>query len=213
MDSNTGIDSDRKNSLRVKKDFIDYTKLPIAQKRFLMNHYGNRNTMNEGKVLTAAELARKFGVTYLTARKWKNCQGSTTRKKRQGNYKITNKMKLYIKKEAGNKLTLSENASIENIRQKVINKFGNKYFIKTGKELSISHECIRLQMNKVLTKPRKLKKSFVLTENHVLLRKEFCENLLNQKDFDFNNILFTDEKKFQLHRHINLGCNLIRLTK
>ena len=121
-------------------------------------------------------------------------------------------MKDFIIKQADNKLTGVDHASVSCIRQRVIKQFEKDYKEKHGKTLKISQECMRKHMNTLLSKPRKLRKSFLLTQSNIEYRKKWCQDVLDS-GVKLSNIFFTDEKKFYLHRHIHVGQNYIRLTK
>ena len=88
-------------------------------------------------------------------------------------------MKEFIIKHAGNKLTGIEHASVSCIRQKVLKAFGSNYREKYGKALRISQTCMRNHMNTFLSKPKKLRKSFLLTQSNIEHRKKWCQDILD----------------------------------
>jgi len=124
---------------------------------------------------------------------------------------MTTKIKQFIIEQAGNKRTCSEEASAYAIANKIIKRFKGDYSTK-DKQFSISHECVRLHMNKLLTKPQKIKKGFLLTPENIKQRKNLCESIINNK-IKADEIFFTDEKTFALNKFINSGTNRIILTK
>ncbi|MBM4210839.1 MAG: helix-turn-helix domain-containing protein, partial [Gammaproteobacteria bacterium] len=203
--------SQKSQSSQNEQSVLDLTKEPLKEKRRLLYIYGN----DRDRIYTTKELAEKFGVTLKTARKWRNCgdiKKAKRKERKKGSYKISKKMEEFIIKHAGNKLTNVEQASVSCIRKKVLRAFGSSYREKNGKTLMISQTCMRNHMNTLLSKPRKLRKSFMLTPRNIEHRKEWCDKILST-GVNLSNIFFTDEKKFCLHRHIHRGKNYIRLTK
>ena len=67
-------------------------------------------------------------------------------------------------------------------------------------------------MNTLLYRPKRLRKSFLLSQINIEHRKKWCQDILDT-GVNLSNIFFTDEKKFYLHKHIHGGQNYIRLTK
>jgi hypothetical protein len=144
-------------------------------------------------------------VSKRTARRWRDCGGVSVRKKRiQKPYKLTRKMAKFIKDEAGNNLTCIQGSSISDMTSKINSKFGSTNHI--------SRTTTSRYLKRILGKPRKIKKSFELTEKNILQRYEFCKNII-ENNIQANQIFFTDEKKFYLKKPINKGTNYIRLTK
>ena len=197
--------------LRTRKTSIDAKNLDRDTRNSYIYLLGNKNSLGI-KPWSISELARAFDCNYLTAKKWVECGGNTKRKPRiRRNTKMTTKIKQFIVKEAGNKLTCSQGASAYAVASKIIKTFKEEYGTKE-KEFKISHECVRLHMNKLLAKAQKIKKGFLLTPDNIKQRVSFCESIINNV-IKFNEIFFTDEKTFSLNKFINAGTNRIRLTK
>jgi hypothetical protein len=209
----------------IKNNGIDLAKISSKEIRNSLIYVDGNKTSDPNHIpLSIPQLAKKYGVNYRTAQKWKNCNGQTHRKKRvKRNTKMTCKIKDFIKQQAGNKLTTIGRASPNILVKKVIKKFGEEYkkdvlkkigdeYITVTKEFSISNTCIRNHLNKILTKAKKIKKSFKLTENNVNSRKNFCD-WINENSKDYKDIFFTDEKIFELEKGFHRGTNYIRLTK
>lgn len=195
---------------RINKNInvIDLKALPMQEKYPLIYVDGNHTSDKNHKPLTITQLAKKYGVNYLTAKKWKECDGNTKRKKRvRRDRKMTKEIKEFIKEKAGNKLTLIGNASPNALVSKIIKKFS-----KVDKPLTISTSCVRRHMNKILSKARKIRKSFLLTKNNVVNRKTYCDEI-NENSKYYQEIFFTDEKIFELEKYFHRGTNYIRLTK
>jgi hypothetical protein len=179
----------------------DLTK---QQRNTLIYYDGTKSEFNPNP-LSIAELAIKYNVSKRTARTWRDCGGIHVRKKRiEKPYKLTRKMAEFIKEEAGNNLTCIQNSSISDMTSKINIKFGSTNHI--------SRTTTARYLKRVLGKPRKIKKSFELTEKNIKQRYEFCKNVIENK-IQANQIFFTDEKKFYLKKPINKGTNYIRLTK
>jgi len=197
--------------LRTRKTSIDAKNLDRDTRNSYIYLLGNKNSLGI-KPWSISELARAFDCNYLTAKKWVECGGNTKRKPRiRRNTKMTTKIKQFIVKEAGNKLTCSQGASAYAVASKIIKTFKEEYGTKE-KEFKISHECVRLHMNKLLAKAQKIKKGFLLTPDNIKQIVSFCESIINNV-IKFNEILFTFEKTFSLNKFINAGTNRIRLTK
>jgi len=197
--------------LRTRKMTIDAKKLDRDTRNSYIYLLGNKNSLGI-KPWTISELARAFDCNYLTAKKWVECGGNTKRKPRiRRNTKMTTKIKQFIVKEAANKLTCSEGASAYAIASK-INKTFKKEYDTEEKEFQISNECVRLHMNKLLAKPLKIKKGFLLTPENIKQRISFCDSIISNK-IEYNEVFFTDEKTFSLNKFINGGTNRIRLSK
>ena len=197
--------------LRTRKTSIDAKNLDRDTRNSYIYLLGNKNSLGI-KPWSISELARAFDCNYLTAKKWVECGGNTKRKPRiRRNTKMTTKIKQFIVKEAGNKLTCSQGASAYAVASKIIKTFKEEYGTKE-KEFKISHECVRLHMNKLLAKAQKIKKGFLLTPDNIKQRVSFCESIINNV-IKFNEIFFTVEKTFSLNKFINAGTNRIRLTK
>mgnify|MGYP006372178767 FL=1 len=174
--------------------------------------FGNKNDSNVDdngvprEPLTAKQLAEKFKVSFKTAMKWKSCKTEveTHRKKRtvKKPYKFNRYIKSYIIKEAGNKLTGIQFASSKDMTEKINTKF----------KTNLSKTTVSRYLKKVLSKAYKIKKSFVLTEDNIKKRYDFCKTLIENK-ISGKDIFFTDEKKFYLQKPMNRGSNYVRLTK
>ena len=174
--------------------------------------FGNKNDSNVDdngvprEPLTATELAKKFKVSFKTAKRWKDCKTEfqTQRKKRtvKKPYKFNKKIKSFIIKEAGNKLTSIQFVSSKDMTEKINENFG----------IGLSQTTVRRYLKKVLSRAYKIKRSFTLTEENMRERYEFCKTLIENK-IKGKDIFFTDEKKFYLQKPMNRGTNYVRLTK
>ena len=121
--------------------------------------------------------------------------------------KIPYYIQKYIYNQFANKWTGGEDKrSIRNIMAKVNRKFNLK-----GKE-KISRSAIQRFALLEFGKPRKTLKRPLLTGKHLSKRKEFADYIINEK-VDYNNIFFTDEKRFLLNFVPNKQTYQIRLTK
>jgi hypothetical protein len=194
---------------RVNSDVDDLPKvlkieeITKQQRNFLIYYYGTKSEHNPNP-LSTTELARRFNVSERTARTWRDKKGVHVRKKRvEKAYKLTRKMAEFIKTEAGNNLTCIQNSSISDMTAKINNNFTSTH---------ISRTTTARYLKRVLTKPRKIKKSFELTEENIKQRFEFCKNVI-ENNIKADQIFFTDEKKFYLKKPVNKGTNYIRLTK
>jgi len=164
--------------LRTRKTSIDAKNLDRDTRNSYIYLLGNKNSLGI-KPWSISELARAFDCNYLTAKKWVECGGNTKRKPRiRRNTKMTTKIKQFIVKEAGNKLTCSQGASAYAVASKIIKTFKEEYGTKE-KEFKISHECVRLHMNKLLAKAQKIKKGFLLTPDNIKQRVSFCESIIS----------------------------------
>ena len=129
------------------------------------------------------------------------------RKKMMKRTKIRYDVQKYIFKQFANKRTGgADKRSLRNVMAKVNRKFKLK-----GKEKITFGAIQRFTICK-FNKPRKILKRPLLTLNHVQKRNEFADYILNEK-VDFNNIFFTDEKRFLLNFVPNKQTFQVRLTK
>ena len=79
-------------------------------------------------------------------------------------------------------------------------------------QTELSKSTVQRYLKRVLSKAFKIRKSFTLTEANIKERFEFCRDLI-ENNIKGKDILFTDEKKFYLHKPMNKGTNYMRLTK
>ena len=114
---------------------------------------------------------------------------------------MSNKIKSYIKKTAGDKLTGREGASSRIMAMKLFRKFKIKRTAPT----------VNKWLNTVIGKPKKGRRTFLLREKDRIKSMKFCSKI-EEKKIKAKHIFFTDEKKFVVEKHLNPQTNQIRLT-
>jgi transposase len=146
------------------------------------------------------EIAKTLKVSHQLVYKWKNKQVEPRKPRKP---KLTKKYLKLMREWAEGKSTGVDMASSRKITRKLNFKFKN---------LSVSHMTVNRTLNKILTKPRKLRKVFYLNDDHLQQRKDFCEYIL-EEGIKGEDIFFTDESNFDLSNNINKQTNKVRLSK
>ena len=85
----------------------------------------------------------------------------------------------------------------------------NKQLKDDGKTITIHKSTICRILNKELGKPRKIKRTFILSKENKKRRVEFCQKMLS-KNIKGNQILFTDETVIDMGSYTH---DSIRLSK
>ena len=108
--------------------------------------------------LTIRQIATKFGVSIGTFQRWKDRSSvrSLSRKKKG---KINMKVKNFIYKCAADKFTGIERASSRVIANKIKKKFRRD-------RIKVCHSTVNNCIKKILTKPRRARRTFVLNSEH-----------------------------------------------
>ena len=91
-----------------------------------------------------------------------------------------------------------------------INKYLRIHKVKDskGRIMTVTHSTINSYLNRVLGKPKKIRKVFYLSETQKKERVKFCEMIL--KKYKKGNIFWTDETQIDL---CNFTRDYIRLSK
>lgn len=80
-----------------------------------------------------------------------------------------------------------------------------------NRPISISYKTINNYLKEYYGKPRKIRKTFYLTEDQMKKIKEFCQTILH-KNISYDNVMLTDECKISLiayiHDRIQLGSSM-----
>ena len=84
----------------------------------------------------------------------------------------------------------------------------NNVLDSRGKIITVSFKTICRYLNEQLGTPRKIRKSFYLTEKQKEERVKFCKDILS-RGLTYKDIMFTDETKIELGSYTN---DLIRLS-
>jgi len=147
------------------------------------------------------ELSRIFEISRTTVSKWKNkVNFQDTKRKRKS--KLSRDIKRYLLKRARNKYTGIDGASSRKLSIEIRNKFS----------LNISKTTINNWLNRLLNKPVKAKKTFILRKKDKDKRIEFANYIINN-NISGKSIFFTDEKRFVLNSPLNKQTNQIRMDK
>jgi hypothetical protein len=159
--------------------------------------------MRKQTKMTIKSLATKYDLKYTTVRRWKDRTTTTiTKKTGQRRTKYNQTIKRHIYKLAANKFTGAEQASSRKIMFKIRRKF----------KVDITHATVNNYLRKMLKKPRRAQKTFVITSDYKEKRLEFSK-YIKENNIKGNQIFFTDEKRFYSHVKMNPQVNQIRLTK
>lgn len=144
------------------------------------------------------QIAKMIKVSSMTVAKWKN-QDTIIDKKRRRKTKMNRKIKNFLIRKTKNKFTGINKASSRKLAREIEKVFN----------LNISYRTVTNWLNRVLKKPIKAKKTFLLRERDKKRRIEFAQ-MINDKKISGKNIFFTDEKRFLLNPPLNRQTNQIR---
>ena len=151
--------------------------------------------------MTIQEIAEKYKVSKTTVMKWK-FRDSPISQKRKRKSKLGQKAKRFLYKAAANKFTGSEKASSRRLQNKLFSKF----------QLKVSHVTVNKCLRKILEKPRRARKTFLLTENNKGQRRSFAD-YIEEKCIKGHMLFVTDEKIFHDEPPLNPQTDQMRLTK
>jgi hypothetical protein len=122
--------------------------------------------MKKETKMTIKSLATKYKLKYTTVRRWKDRSTTTIIKKTgQRRTKYNQNIKRHIYKLAANKFTGAEQASSRKIMFKIRRKF----------KVDITHASVNNYLRKMLKKPRRAQKTFVITNDYKEQRLEFAK--------------------------------------
>jgi hypothetical protein len=113
-------------------------------------------------------------------------------------------MQKFILESCEGRDTVADNASSRRMVERIAVRF--PYIPR------LSQSTVNNYLNKVLTKPLKIRKTFYLSDKHKTERVEFCQKMIN-RNISGKNIMFTDEKMFHLMRPVNVQTRRIRFSK
>ena len=102
-----------------------------------------------------------------------------------------------------------DQASSRVIAYKLNQKFNKN---KRKSNFKLSHSTVNTILNKELSKPRRAKKTFLITHKNKEDRMEFIK-LVREKKIKGEDIFFTDESRFLLDTPLNPQTNQMRFTK
>jgi len=158
--------------------------------------------------MTMQKISRRLDVSMSTIQKWKD-KGTVRSQNRNKKSKLNIRIKMYIYKEAVDRITGFDGAS----SRKIANKIWKKFKIK------VSHVTVNSTLNKMISRPRKVRRTFMLTEKNKEARKDFAKMVLDHPHrstdylIDGRQIFFTDEKRFLMYTKINSQTNQVRICK
>lgn len=156
----------------------------------------------DGKNITVRDIAKTLGVSPVTVLKWKNQNTIRKKKTSKRKSKFNQEIDRFILKHSSNKLTSSEGASCRKISKLIKKKF----------KISMAPKTVARHMTKLLHKPLRTKKTFVLSQKHKDQRYQFAL-FLQQNNIKGKDIFFTDEKIWPLHTKPNPSTEKIRFSK
>lgn len=170
-------------------------KSPIEKKALARHFYHDL-----GWSLRKIERTLSFSRTSI--RIWINRPDLQPKKRVKKKLKVTQEIKDFCCELAKNKWTGKDGASCRKITT-VVNKEFNT---------NLHYTTINSILRKSLSRPIKCKNTFLLNEKQKEKRLLFCKWVIdNQVKGD--DIFFTDEKRFYLHKPMNRQTNKIRLSK
>lgn len=149
--------------------------------------------------LTNVQIAKIVGVTSMTVSNWKNKKYFSDAKRKRKS-KLTKKIKNFLLRNAKNKFSGVNKASSRRLSLKLKKTFN----------IDISFQQVNVWLRKILRKPIRAKKTFLLKNKDKKKRIEFGEMII-KKNIKGKNIFFTDEKRFILTPLLNNQTNQIRL--
>ena len=147
------------------------------------------------------KVAEIFHVSPMTVAKWKK-KDYFVDTKRTRKTKMKKSIKNFLINKAKNKFTGIDNAS----RRKLAALISKKFKIK------VSFVTVNNWLRKLLKRPIKAKKTFLLRDRDKNKRVKFKE-MINEKKLKGKNIFFTDEKRFILNPPLNKQTNQIRVDE
>ena len=147
------------------------------------------------------QIAKLYSVSPMTVAKWinKDYFVDTPRKRKT---KMTKKIKYFLIQKAKNKFTGVDNASSRKLANLILKKF----------KIKVSFVTINNWLRKILKRPLKAKKTFLLRDKDKNTRLKFKE-MIYMKKIKGKDIFFTDEKRFILNPPLNKQTNQIRLDE
>jgi transposase len=157
---------------------------------------------NRGE-MTLKQIAERSGCSITTVMKWKKRTNPFSLKRKRSS-KLTLSMKRMIFRLACNKFTGNEEASSRKITSKLLRRFP---------DVRVSHTTVNRHLRKVLSKPRRSKVTFKLTDLNKGARRVFADYVINDLNIKGENVFWTDEKRFLLDVPLNPQSNQIRLNK
>jgi transposase len=151
------------------------------------------------------EVAQKLNTSLQLVYKWRKRDPLEPRKQRKGKLK-RNHIKM-LKKLGADKYTGINHASSRMIAYKL-----NRLFGRGRKTFNVSHSTVNTYLNRCLSKPRKVRKVFYLSEEQRKRRLEFAEYIV-RNNIKGSDLFFTDESQMNFCIPLNKSTNRIRLTK
>ena len=154
------------------------------------------------KGLNPTQISKQVRMTRTSVYKWINKGDILPARRKQYKHKLKDVHLKYMVEKAANKQTIKECASSRSIQSQLLSKFN----------VHVCHTTVNNHLNRILTKPIRLRKTFFLSCKNQDARKHFIE-YINANNIEGKDIFFTDEKRFMFHRHSNSQTNRIRLTQ